>query len=153
MVLLEEEFAGSEKLGLAPKVLLNLWSREKLYTPPPPSPHFWPKGIFKGRGVGVYILRPHAAGILYAPPFLIYTPPTPRRVFSGEGGWACIKFGPVFGVLCEGPSALQTCTPVKGPSEAPLENKAKTEMRHSCLQHLKTRYTPARRDRKLPACP
>ena len=32
----------------------------------------------------MYILRPPAAGILYAPPF--YTPPTPRRVFSGEGG-------------------------------------------------------------------
>ena len=43
--------------------------------------------------MGVYILRPHAAGILYAPPF--YTPPTPRRVFSGVGGWGCIKFGPV----------------------------------------------------------
>ena len=41
----------------------------------------------------MYILRPHAAGILYAPPF--YTPPTPRRVISGGGGWACIKFGPV----------------------------------------------------------
>ena len=41
----------------------------------------------------MYILRPHAAGISYAPPF--YTPPTPRRVFSGVGGWACIKFGPV----------------------------------------------------------
>ena len=44
--------------------------------------------------MGVYILRPHAAGILYAPPF--YTPPTPRRVFSGVGVWGCIKFGPVF---------------------------------------------------------
>ena len=41
----------------------------------------------------MYILRPHAAGILYAPHF--YTPPTPRRVFSGVGGWGCIKFGPV----------------------------------------------------------
>ena len=60
---------------------------------PPPSPHLWLKGIFQGRGVGVYILRPHAAGILYAPPF--YTPPTPRRVFSGVGGWGCIKLGPV----------------------------------------------------------
>ena len=65
----------------------------RTYIPPPPSPHFWPKGIFEGRGVGVYILRPHVAGILYAPPF--YTPPTPRRVFSGVGGWGCIKFGPV----------------------------------------------------------
>ena len=42
----------------------------------------------------MYILRPHAAGILYAPP-PFYTPPTPRRVFSGVGGWGCIKFGPV----------------------------------------------------------
>ena len=40
----------------------------------------------------MYILRPRAAGILYAPPF--YIPPTPRRVVSGVGG-ACIKFGPV----------------------------------------------------------
>ena len=47
--------------------------------------HFWPKGIFRGRGVGVYILRPHAAGILYHPP-PFYTPPTPRRVFQGWGG-------------------------------------------------------------------
>ena len=58
---------------------------------PPPSPHFWPNGIFQRRGVGVYILSPHAAGILYAPPF--YTPPTHGRVFSGVGGWGCIKFG------------------------------------------------------------
>ena len=42
----------------------------------------------------MYILRPHAAGILYAPP-PSHTPPTPRRVFSGVGGWGCFKFGPV----------------------------------------------------------
>ena len=42
----------------------------------------------------MYNLRPHAAGILYAPPF--YTPPTPRRAFSGVRGWGCTKFGPVF---------------------------------------------------------
>ena len=42
-------------------------------TYPPPSPHFWPEGIFQGRGVGVYILRPPAARMLYATPFL-YTP-------------------------------------------------------------------------------
>ena len=47
-------------------------SREKVYTPPPHP--FCPEGIFQGRGVGVYILRPPAAGILYAPPPLLYTP-------------------------------------------------------------------------------
>ena len=66
--------------------------------PPPPSPPFLAKRHFPGEGGGgVYFEaprgRPHAAGILYAPPF--YTPPTPRRVFSGVGGWGCIKFGPV----------------------------------------------------------
>ena len=77
---------------------------------PPPSPisgqkefSRWPKGIFQGRGVGVYILRPHAAGILSPPP-PFYTPPTPRRVFSGAGGWGCIKSGPVWS--CCGPRSM-----------------------------------------------
>ena len=48
---------------------------EIIDTPPPPPPHFWPKCIFQGRGVGVYILRPHAVGILYAPPPFIHPPP------------------------------------------------------------------------------
>ena len=39
----------------------------------------------------MYILRPHAAGISYAPPLFS----APRRVFSGVGGWGCIKFGAV----------------------------------------------------------
>ena len=78
----------------ATKTLCNQKIQGKLYTPPPPPPIFLPKGIFQGRGVGVYKFRgPHAAGILYAP--LSYTPPTLRRVFSGVGGWGCIKFGPV----------------------------------------------------------
>ena len=57
-------------LGLTknqPKVFLHKVQGEITYAPPP-SPHFWPKGIFQGRGVGVYILRPHATGILYPPP-------------------------------------------------------------------------------------
>ena len=41
----------------------------------------------------MYILRAHAAGILYAPPF--YTPPSPRRVVSGVGGVGVYKIGPV----------------------------------------------------------
>ena len=70
------------------------FSRAKLYTPPPPSPHFWPEGTFQWRGVGVNILRPHAAGILYAPPPFIHPPPL-EGSFQGWGGWGCIKFGPV----------------------------------------------------------
>ena len=61
---------------------LGINSGKKLYTPPP-LPHFWPKGIFQGRGVGVYTLRPHAAGILYAPPFI--HPPPLGGYFQGWG--------------------------------------------------------------------
>ena len=49
-----------------------------------PPLHFWAEGTFKGEGGGLYILKLPAAGFSYAPPF--YTPPTPRRVFSGVGG-------------------------------------------------------------------
>ena len=62
----------------------------------------------------MYILRPHAAGILYAPPVL-YTPPTPRRVFSGVGGWGCIKFGPVLKIssaVLKGRDGYQMLAPV-----------------------------------------
>ena len=89
-----EELMSLGNFGPPPAFQPRQFSGETLYTPPPPSPHFWLKGIFQGRGVGVYILRPHAAGILYPPP-PFYTPPTPSRVFLGVGGWGCIKFGPV----------------------------------------------------------
>ena len=56
-------------------------SREKLYTPPP-LPHFWPERNFYGGGGG-YILKPPRQEF-FSPP-LFYTPPTPRRVFSGVG--------------------------------------------------------------------
>ena len=53
--------------------------------PPPPPPISGHKAFFRGGGVGVYILRPHAAGILYAAPF--YTPPPPLEgYFQGRGG-------------------------------------------------------------------
>ena len=39
----------------------------------------------------MYVLNPPAGGFLYLP--LFYTPPTPRRVFSGWGG-GCMKFAP-----------------------------------------------------------
>ena len=69
---------------------------------PPPFPHFRPEGNFQGRGVGVYILRPHAARIFYAPPFS--TPPTPRRVFSEVGGYKIWPLLTTFGnFLFSGP--------------------------------------------------
>ena len=63
-------------------------------TPPQISPsnfttRFWvvagpTEGMFQGWGRGVHILKPPAGGILCAPPPpSLYTPPTPRRVFSG----------------------------------------------------------------------
>ena len=63
--------------------------------PPPPFPPISARRPFAetGGGAGLYILKPPAAGF-YTPP-LFYTPPTPRRVFSGVWGWGCIKFGPV----------------------------------------------------------
>ena len=84
-----------------------LWSKDKkakpcpkdyiqgeiIYAPPPPSPHFWPEGIFQGRGGWGCIFWGPARQEFYTPP-AFYTHQTPRRVFSGEGGWACIKFGP-----------------------------------------------------------
>ena len=68
---------------------------ERNYIRPPPLPPISPRRPFSERwGGGVYTLKPPAAGF-YTPP-LFYTPPTPRRVFSGVGGgWGCIKFGPV----------------------------------------------------------
>ena len=67
----------------------------RIYPPSPPSPISGQKAFSRGGGWGwAYILRPRAAGILYAPP-PFYTPATPRRVFSGVGGWGCIKIGPV----------------------------------------------------------
>ena len=48
--------------------------------------------MFQGRGVGVYILKPLAAGISYAPlPHLLYAPLPQKGIFSVGGG--CIKFG------------------------------------------------------------
>ena len=57
------------------------------YVRPPPLPPISARRPFSGRGGGVYFEAP-AAGF--------YTPPTPRRIFSGVGGWGCIKFGPIF---------------------------------------------------------
>ena len=91
----------------------------KYIRPPPPLSPFLAKRHFSGEGVGVYILRPHAAGILYAPPPPFYTPPTPRRVFSGVGGWGCIKFGPVINFRQAQSTRTAKFDPTSGPTKAP----------------------------------
>ena len=65
---------------------------EIMYAPPPP-PISGQNAVFRGGGVWGCIFWGGTRREFYTPPF--YTPPTPRRVFSGVGGWACIKFGPV----------------------------------------------------------
>ena len=60
--------------------------------PPPLSPFCGQKGIFGGEGGGVYNLEPPRQEF-YTPP-LFYTPPTPRRVFSGVGGVGVYKIWP-----------------------------------------------------------
>ena len=68
---------------------LSTKSGEKLYTPPP-SPIFGQKGNFGGEGGGCIFWSPPRQEF-YTPP-LFYTPPTPRRVFSGWGGGGVYNF-------------------------------------------------------------
>ena len=57
---------------------------------PPP---FLAKRQFSGEGGGdVYFEPPRGRNFIRPAPFI--HPPTPRKVFSGVGGWGCIKFGP-----------------------------------------------------------
>ena len=50
------------------RVVKLLIQGEITYAPPPPLlPPISGQGIFRGKGVGVYILSLHKAGILYAP--------------------------------------------------------------------------------------
>ena len=64
-----------------------------IYAPPPPP--FLAKRHFPGEGGGgVYFEAPRGRNCIRPPP-PFYTPPTPRRVFSGVGGWGCVNFGPV----------------------------------------------------------
>ena len=59
-------------------------SRERLYTPPP-SPHFWPEGIFQGRGGGC-IFRGPTRQEFYTPPPPFIRPPPLEGYFQGWGG-------------------------------------------------------------------
>ena len=62
---------------------------------PPPPPPFLAKRHFPGEGGGgVYFEAPRGRNFIPPPP-LLYTPTPTRRVFSGVGGWGCIKFGSV----------------------------------------------------------
>ena len=93
-----ECFRGWQKGGGA--ILLQFlrlsgpFCQGEIIYPPPPLPPFLAIRHFSGEGGGgVYFEAPRQE--FYAPP-PFYTPPTPRRVILGVGGWACIKFGPVF---------------------------------------------------------
>ena len=67
------------------------------------------KKHFSGEGGGGVYSEPPTRQEFYTPPPFLYAPPAPRRVFSGVGGWGCIKFGPVGGIVaCDG--AKQGCT-------------------------------------------
>ena len=60
-------------------------------------PHVWLTRVFQGRG-GVLFEAPRGRNCIPPSSYIyiyIYTPPTPRRAFSGVGGWGCIKSGPV----------------------------------------------------------
>ena len=68
----------------------GLFSRRDSIRPLPPSPSFWPGGIFQGRGGGAYISStPPPRQEFYTPPPLL------EGYFQGSGG-GCMKFGPVF---------------------------------------------------------
>ena len=54
----------------------------------------------------MYILRPHAAGILYPPPF--YTPPHPWEGLFRGGGGACKKIWPRILVRVQGRGSQET---------------------------------------------
>ena len=53
---------------------------------PPPSPHFWLKGIFSGEGGGgVYFEAPRGRIFIRPPPLFIHPPPL-EGYFQGWGG-------------------------------------------------------------------
>ena len=65
----------------------------EIFYAPPPSPHFWPKGIFSGEGGGgVYFEAPRARNFIR--PLLLYTPPPLEGYFQGWGV-GVYEFGPV----------------------------------------------------------
>ena len=72
--------------------------REKSYTPTPPSPSFWPEGLFSEKGGGGWIFRAPRGRNLTSPPSFIH-PPSLEGHFQGWGGvqiWSpkkCQRFG------------------------------------------------------------
>ena len=86
----------------------------------------------------MYILRLHAAGILYATPPFIHPPPL-GGYFQGLGGWGCINFGPV--VMCT-PYIIKKSTAGNGPGHQKevrrMAGRAEghTEEKHLCRGSL-----------------
>ena len=73
--------------------LVNLYPGKDHIRPPPLPPFLARRHFSREGGGGVYFEAPRSRNFIRPPPF--YTPPTPRRVFSGVGGWGCMKFGPI----------------------------------------------------------
>ena len=61
--------------------------------PPPPTPFSGHEAFFRGGGWGCIFWGP-TRKVVYTPPPPFYTPPTPRRVFSGVGGLGVYKIWP-----------------------------------------------------------
>ena len=91
----------------APKVVVGkggLWERGifkavhllqgRIKNPPPLAPHLGQKTCFSGGGEGCVFFEPPSGRNFIRPPPLFYTPPSPRRVFSGVREWGCLKIGP-----------------------------------------------------------
>ena len=75
-------------------------SRENLYTPPPPLPHFWPKAFFRRGGWGCIFWGPTRQEF-YTPPLFI-RPPRLGGYFQGWGGVGVYKIWPRKATIDEG---------------------------------------------------
>ena len=66
------------------RALAVVFQGKIIYAPPPPTPFLVIRHFSGEGGGGVYFEAPRGRNFIRPPPF--YTPPAPRRVFSGVGG-------------------------------------------------------------------